>query len=310
MRLAAAAFHLLMVIHDYPALSSELPEPWSLHWWYGVQGLQSDGVTRIHELSITDPPPPDDGSGVRLSIVHPKDKVVNRYIPTLGDLVPEVSLRLEDEGWLADAVRANASAYSICLSLDGQFLACAPLGGGGELPRMHPDSRRGLHVLRVWLARRVDHRGWGKGQTPLPSATAVATSRFMTQMGALGTGCRSVANWFLAAVPPAIPIPIPGGGGAEAAEAAEAAAPLPRGLMGAWYYAMERRWRELLDLQNRTATRRDEEAGDAEWRSAQQTSERGSVKPPYWRKSLVRTRRHRYLTIIIITTNYQINHNQ
>ena len=53
----------------------------------------------------------DDGSGVRLHIRHPKNGLINRYVPALGDLIPDVHLSF-GQGWLADRVRGNASDFS------------------------------------------------------------------------------------------------------------------------------------------------------------------------------------------------------
>ena len=264
--LIAIARILLSVSDEFPPAA-----PWSQIWWHRQQGFQSDGVTPLQPTKKRQYQDfDDDGSGVHLRINHPKNGLVNRYVPTLGDMIPQLQLTF-GEGWLSDQVRSNASAFGICMSVDGQFVGCENLvSGSSSLPRLHLDSRRGMHILRVWLGAK--DAGSTHGQIPQQSCRASATSRFMTQIGALGTGCRSVANWFLAAVPPKGPL----------MSSSSSMPRSPRGLMGAWYLALAQRWRELLDLQHDSRIMRREE-GDSMNQMARHASARMDAKPPLWR---------------------------
>ena len=161
--LIAIARILLSVSDEFPPAA-----PWSQIWWHRQQGFQSDGVTPLQPTKKRQYQDfDDDGSGVHLRINHPKNGLVNRYVPTLGDMIPQLQLTF-GEGWLSDQVRSNASAFWICMSVDGKFVGCENLvSGSSSLPRLHLDSRRGMHILRVWLGAK--DAGSTHGQIPQQS---------------------------------------------------------------------------------------------------------------------------------------------
>jgi len=94
-------------------------------------------------------------------------------------------------------------------------------------------------------------RGRGPQDPFADHPSAVATSRFLTHQGLVGTGCRSVANWFLAA-----PAPPPlrglnvccerdGERDGERGREHEIGDGRSRTVMELWWLGMERRWRDL-----------------------------------------------------------------
>jgi len=221
-------------VSDYQA---DPPVPWSEIWWEGKLAVAS------FEGS---PAPPDPETGVALAIEYPIEGSITRNDPNLGDVVPQLRLEFGD-GWLADLVRSNVSAWGLCLSLDGVDASCTPImsepGQSNDLPKLRPDTRRGSHVLRAWLGS--TRRGRGPHDIP-PHPSAQAVVRFSTQESMLGTGCRSVANWFLAATaPPEESAPV-----GESDHDNSDPPMTGRGLMAKWWRGMARRWQELAALRN------------------------------------------------------------
>ena len=219
-------------VFDYP---NESLEAWSELWWQHKLAMPpSEGL----------PAPPDPDTGVALAIEYPVEGSVTRNDPNLGDVVPQLRLEFGD-GWLADLVRSNVSAWGICLSLDAVEASCTPIVGdpglSNGLPKLQPDTRRGSHVLRAWLGS--TRRGRGPHDAP-PHPSAHAAVRFSTQESMLGTGCRCVANWFLAASAPSVESAAsrePGHGDSDSSIAG-------RGLMAKWWRGMAHRWQELAAL--------------------------------------------------------------
>lgn len=153
---------------------------WSVGWW---DSKTNTSTNPNNELIFQ--------RGVSLNIVEPADGQVVRYVAGWGDITPIVNVQLGD-GELADLIRSNVSAWYICLSIDTDLHSCTPLVGAATTPRLDVDTRRGVHVLRAWLGSSVMGRG---EQDPKLSVA----SRFSTHPSMLGTGCRSIANWFLIA---------------------------------------------------------------------------------------------------------------
>lgn len=220
---------------------NEQPVPWSEPWWQRKLAAP---------LAAAGPPAaPDPDTGVALAIEYPVEGSITRYDPNLGDVVPR--LRLEfGNGWLADLVRANVSAWGLCLSLDGADASCTPLiskpsSATSGLPQLKPDTRRGLHVLRAWLGS--TRRGRGPHDAP-PHPSAHAVVRFASQASVLGTGCRCVANWFLAAAAPKAAVVGATTHALPRRLASDDPAAEGRGLMAKWWRGMARRWAELAAL--------------------------------------------------------------
>lgn len=182
---------------------------WNVNWWESKATMSTNSGD---DLSTFD-------RGVSLSIDYPSDGQLVRYFQGWGDITPKISMFLE-EGELAQEIRNNVSAWSICTSIDEKFHDCIPLlQAANGIPRMDVDTRKGEHILRAWLGNSASGRG---EQNPGSSSVA---SRFSTHNSLLGTGCRSAANWFLVSSQKGI----------------------GNKLMKRWYTKMKERWEDLLD---------------------------------------------------------------
>jgi hypothetical protein len=96
-----------------------------------------------------------------------------------GDIIPSIRIEL-GEGEVADQIRRNASAWSVCISIDSEFHSCSSLLKPEEVPRMDLDTRIGVHVLRAWLGNSANGRGIQD-----PGSISVV-SRFTTHASMLG----------------------------------------------------------------------------------------------------------------------------